>query len=187
MDWIRPAAPLIVFSLVWLPLAGCAPPEVPAAEIERAQAKLQPFKGELLDALMTSLEEGPENAIAVCRERAPEIATALSVGGVTMGRTSHRLRNPANAPPAWVEPLLAAYVEDPAREEPAAVRVDEATIGYVEPIRAVSFCVSCHGPMVEPQLLETIRSLYPDDEATGFRTGDLRGLFWLTMPADDGA
>ena len=39
--------------------------------------------------------------------RAPEIAAGLSTDGVRVGRTSHRLRNPANAPRPWMEPVLA--------------------------------------------------------------------------------
>ena len=44
------------------------------------------------------------------------------------------------------------------------------------------FCLSCHGPSLEPGLQATIESLYPDDQATGFRANDLRGLFWVTLP-----
>lgn len=185
MKQTRVALVATLVGAIWLPLASCGreQPEVPAAEVARAEAALQPFKEQLLDALMTSLEAGPENAIEVCRKRAPQIAEALSVDGLRMGRTSHRLRNPANAPQEWVRPLLAAYVENPASPNPMTVWVDEKTVGYVEPIFAVSFCISCHGPAVGEELLGTIRELYPEDQAIGFRTGDLRGLFWLTMPA----
>ena len=159
------------------------PPAVSEADLERAQATLAPFKEQLVDELMGSLGEGePENAIHVCRERAPEIAAQLSVGGVEMGRTSHKTRNPANAPQPWVEPLLAAYLETPTDTKPKAVYVDESTVGYVEPIYVMSFCLSCHGPSVEPELLAEIQSVYPDDQATGFKANDLRGLFWVTMP-----
>ncbi len=174
-------APLVV--ACWLS-AACQQQdlEVPQQEIARAQAALQPFKEQLLGALVDSLREGPGNAISVCRQKAPEIAAALSVGGVRMGRTSHRLRNPRNGAEPWMEPLLAAYLEEPENGLPRAVWLDEATIGYVEPIYAKSFCLSCHGPRVEPDLLEEIRSLYPEDQAVDFRDGDLRGMFWVTMP-----
>lgn len=176
-----------VVGLGALVLAGaCGQPgasrQVSPEDIERAQAALQPFKERLQGALMTALDGGPENAIRVCRSQAPEIASELSVGGVRMGRTSHRLRNLQNAPEPWVKPLLATYLEEPERVEPRAVLLDETTFGYVEPIRMVPFCLSCHGPAVEAGLLEEIRSLYPEDRATGFRAGDLRGLFWVTMP-----
>lgn len=174
-----------LLALGLLPLAACRqePARVPQQDLERAQAALQPFKEQLVDALMGAIEEGgAENAIAVCRERAPEIAAELSVGGVQMGRTSHKVRNPNNAPQPWMEPLLAAYVEEPTDTQPQTVRLDESTFGYVEPIYVMSFCLSCHGPSVESGLLDTIRTLYPEDQAIGFHMNDLRGLFWVTMP-----
>lgn len=166
-------------------LLGCqAADEAPTqAEMDRAQETLLPFKEELVDALMGTLQNAdPSEAIHVCREKAPEIAARLSVDGVRMGRTSHKIRNPANAPEPWVEPLLAAYLEEPTNTKPRAVVIDEATFGYVEPIYVMSFCLSCHGPSIEPELQATIQSLYPEDQATGFRANDLRGLFWVTLP-----
>lgn len=180
---------LLVLGVVGCSLLACTQETatVSAADMERAREALAPFKEQLVDALMGSLGEGgPENAIRICRERAPEIAAELSVNGVRMGRTSHKTRNPANAPEPWAEPLLAAYLEEPTNPKPRAVWVNESTIGYVEPIYVVHFCLSCHGPSVEPALLEEIRRLYPDDQATGFRTDDLRGLFWVTLPASSG-
>jgi hypothetical protein len=173
--------------------AGCQKmadqPEVAQVDIERARATLAPFKEQLVDALTGALGEGgPETAIHVCREQAPEIAAQLSVGGVRMGRTSHKTRNPANAPEPWVEPLLAAYLENPEDSNPRAVYVDASTVGYVEPIYVMSFCLSCHGPRIDPELLAEIQSVYPEDRATGFKAGDLRGLFWVTLPrGEEGA
>jgi hypothetical protein len=161
-------------------------PQVSEVDLEQAQATLAPFKEQLIEALMGSLGEGnPKDAIHVCRERAPEIAAELSVGGVRMGRTSHQMRNPANAPEPWVEPLLAAYLENPTNVEPRAVYVDDSTVGYVEPIYVVPFCLSCHGQRVDPDLLAEIRLVYPEDRATGFKANDLRGLFWVTIPRDE--
>lgn len=166
-----------------LPSCQSAPEAVSQEELERAQATLAPFKEELVETLMGTLNEvSPAEAIHVCRDEAPAIAARLSVEGVRMGRTSHKLRNPANSPQPWVEPLLVAYLETPTDSEPRAVYIDDSTIGYVEPIYVMSFCLACHGPSIEPEILAELRSAYPEDEATGFRVNDLRGLFWLTMP-----
>ena len=160
-----------------------APEPISQAEMDRAQATLAPFKEELVDALMGSLNEGsPTESIQVCRSQAPEIAARLSVDGVRMGRTSHKTRNPANAPQPWVEPLLAEYLENPTDTRAKAVKIDESTLGYVEPIYVIPFCLSCHGPSIEPTLLDEIQSVYPEDRATDFKANDLRGLFWVTMP-----
>ena len=176
---------LLFAAVLSVTIVGCQATGEPVAvaDLERAQEALAPFRTQLVDALTGALEEGgAENAIRVCRERAPEIAAALSIDGVQMGRTSHKVRNPANAPAPWVEPLLEEYLESPTTARPRAVYIDEATMGYVEPIYVVHFCLSCHGPSIDSELLEEIQALYPEDQATGFKANDLRGVFWVTMP-----
>ena len=42
-------------------------------------------------------------------------------------------------------------------------------------------CATCHGESVEPALLARIRERYPEDQAVGFRVGELRGLFWAVV------
>ena len=155
---------------------GCA--EDPQA---RGAAVLAPFKTELQAALREGLERGPEHAIEVCRVRAPELAAEAAGPGVEIGRTSHRLRNPANAPRPWVAPLLAAFVADPAAAGPRTVSLPDGRTGYVEPIPTQAMCLVCHGETLAPAVQERLQALYPADEAVGFREGDLRGLFWAEL------
>lgn len=155
--------------------------EVGEADVEFAQAALKPFKMELRAALLNGLEGGPEEAVTVCSRTAYDIAFRLSRDGVEMGRTSHKLRNPKNAPAAWIEPLLADYVRG-STEPFRTVVLDGGRFGYVEPIHVKGRCLMCHGESVEQALVERIAQHYPDDQATGFADGDFRGLFWVTMP-----
>ena len=180
----------ITWLLVVLLLAGCGDgPHDDAAENDladagrRAQEALQPLKQRLMGELTQASADGPENAIDVCRVKAPAIAAALSVGGIRVGRTSHRLRNPANAPASWMEPLLASYRDDPNLRTHRAVRLDDGGVGYVEPIYVKPLCLTCHGKTLSPSVSEKINTLYPEDQAVGFEEGDFRGLFWVTMPA----
>jgi hypothetical protein len=100
---------------------------------------------------------------------------------VRVGRSSHRLRNPANAPEPWMEPLLAAYVEGSGSAVPRTVEIDPDTVGYVEPIFVQPMCLTCHGTNLPPGVQEKLVELYPDDRATGFESGDFRGIFWVTL------
>lgn len=162
-----------------------------AGEPERARGAelLAPFKSELQQALRQGLARGPVEAIAACRVRAPEIATALSHDGRRLGRTSHRLRNPSNAAPEWVRPLLDAYVADESDRAPRTVPLDDSQLGYVEPILAQPLCLTCHGKVLAPEVAVRIEELYPHDRAVGFEAGDLRGVFWIEFsraePRDD--
>ncbi len=151
------------------------------ADIYRAQAALQPFKKDLKGALLEGLEDGPQGAILVCKSAAPAIAARRSEDGVEMGRTSHKLRNPDNAPADWLRPLLVAYTSG-AEDPHHAVVLDDGRIGYVEPIYVQKPCLMCHGQSIAPSIAEQIAMEYPEDSATDFREGDFRGLFWVTMP-----
>ena len=45
-------------------------------------------------------------------------------------------------------------------------------------------CLQCHGTPnqdIAPETLAAIQKLYPDDKATGFKLGDLRGLWRVTF------
>jgi hypothetical protein len=166
-------------------LIACGGEEAPVSDADmlRAQVLLAPFKSQLVEVLTTAVAEGPVHAVEFCNTRALEIGAELSTGGVEMGRTSHRLRNPDNAPEAWMEPLLADYEASPEQRDARAVRLDDGRVGYVEPIYVKPVCLTCHGD-VGGELADMIASLYPDDRATGFAVGEFRGMFWLKMPTD---
>ena len=157
------------------------------ARLAAGAAALAPFKRELQQALKAGLAEGPAEAITACRLRAPEIASSLSQGGLRVGRTSHRLRNPANEAPGWVRPVLDAYRADPADRAPRSIALDDGREGYVEPIVLQPLCLTCHGATLAPEVAGRIEALYPEDRATGFEIGDLRGVFWVELPAPEGA
>jgi len=172
-----------------LAAASGEPPPLAAASEEppaRAVAAVTALRTRLLAALTEALAEDPESAIDACRVEAPRIAREIAAEGVAVGRTSHRVRNPANAPEPWMLPLLDAYrAPPPPPPEPwRTVDLGERGIGYVEPIYLQPLCATCHGEAVEPELLARIRAHYPDDQATGFRVGELRGLFWTVVPRD---
>lgn len=151
---------------------------------DRGAEILGPLKKDLKVALISGLEQGPEAAIEVCKEQAPAIAEALSVNGVRVGRSSHRLRNPDNAAPDWLEPVLQSYLADDRQKEATVVALPGARTGYVEPILLQPMCLTCHGTVLAPAVAETIEREYPDDEATGFAVGDLRGVYWVEYPSE---
>jgi len=152
------------------------------AELARGAELLAPFKRELQTALREGLAEGPSHAIGACRLRGPQIGESLSRDGVRVGRTSHRLRNPANASPEWVQPILDAYLANADDRAPRVAQLGEGRAGYVEPIVMQPLCESCHGDPLSPDLVQPIRDLYPEDRAVGFHAGELRGVFWVEFP-----
>lgn len=43
-------------------------------------------------------------------------------------------------------------------------------------------CLTCHGADLAPDVQAAIAERYPDDRATGYRTGELRGVIWAELP-----
>ena len=174
---------LILLATSGLLLGACSEPPAPVADAvdpaTRGAELLGPFKSELMQALSSGMQEGPAAAIEVCSEVAPGIASSLSVDGVRMGRSSHKLRNPANVPPEWLEPLIAAYASGTGEMQPQTVALGDGRSGYAEPIRVQPLCLTCHGTELDPGIAAQIAENYPADEATGFSEGDFRGVFWV--------
>jgi RND family efflux transporter MFP subunit len=153
---------------------------------ERAATAVDTFRKQLAAALGRALAEGPGPAVDVCRSEAPRIAAGLSGDGIRVGRTSHRLRNPSNAPEPWMEPLLEELRQAaPKPGSSRSVKLGERGIGYVEPIYVQPPCLTCHGSGIDASLLAHIRERYPADQAVGFEVGDFRGLFWAVVAPSD--
>ena len=55
-------------------------------------------------------------------------------------------------------------------------------MGYAEPIIVQPMCLACHGESLAPEIAAKISEAYPDDQATGFKVGDFRGVFWVEFP-----
>lgn len=153
------------------------------AATDRAQELLLPFKQNLQTALREGLAQGPVHAVGACQVQAPDIAETIANNGIRVGRTSDRLRNPDNASPKWVSPILEQYLASTAEREPRIVQLEGDRIGYVEPILLQPLCVTCHGETLAPDVASKINELYPEDRAIGYAAGDLRGVFWIDFPA----
>ena len=151
------------------------------AQLQRAEAARDELASELTGALRSALGEGgAAGAIDVCRRQAVEIAGAVGERhGLRIGRTSSKLRNPANRAPDWAR----AHVEGDNGEQLLMAGPD-ARLGALFPIRLMPQCVQCHGPRdVWPDdVRSALAEHYPRDRATDFAPGDLRGWFWVEVP-----
>jgi len=43
-------------------------------------------------------------------------------------------------------------------------------------------CLKCHGQNIAPEITAKLKENYPDDKATGFKLGDVRGAFSIIQP-----
>lgn len=172
----------------------------PAISSEQAVAianqLIDKLLGDLKARLTAAMEQGgPAAAIEVCTTEAQRITAAVPeiAGGeveARVGRSSLKLRNPTNKAPDWVERWLEAQGERPAEGLKAPVAVatmDGKRIARViRPIAIQGMCLTCHGPtlMIPPDVQAVLKTRYPDDQATGYALGALRGAAWAEVKVD---
>ena len=182
-----PAAAGALVILYAAALRAGGPPQAPfPAETAKAELAMNELQQALLAKLKTTMESGgPAAAVEVCRTEARTIAeTVARKQGIALGRTSHRLRNPANAPRAWAR----AIVDGSAGAKAAAERIRVVDlgdrVGVLRPIGTAEACTKCHGSPdeVRKNLGAALAGAYPQDRATGFAPGDLRGWMWAEVP-----
>lgn len=181
--------PRIAFALLALSLSACASNELAADRTkmaEEAQARSEiladRFQKELLSALTDAMAaEGPQGAIGVCSSIAPALAAQLSgESGATVRRTALRTRNPAAKADATEQRVMESWAAAPLGEDGkpkrwAAHEGDQHR--YMRAIPTMPMCLACHGENIAPEVRAAIRAHYPEDQATGFAPGQLRGAF----------
>jgi len=134
---------------------------------------------------------GPAGAIDFCKVNALPLLKSLETKhAVTLRRVSSQPRNPADAPNAQEIPLLDAYTynaENNLASDPSIQKIENGEVLlYTKPIVMVNaLCLSCHGDPKKDIASETaakLKQLYPQDPATGYALGDLRGMWALRLP-----
>lgn len=169
----------------WVPVTQLEMDTTQRARFERAEEARGAMFGSLLGELTSAIEEdGPAHAIGVCAERAPIIAQETGVShGVRIGRTSAQLRNPKNEIPDLLKEGIELGISG---NEQTVFEDGDGGIAVLTPIMLMDQCVQCHGG--EDQLgegvAEALRERYPEDRATGYQPGDLRGWFWVVVEGD---
>ncbi len=179
----------LLILVVFLPCVAAADKVDP--NIAKSRALVATFGSHLQAELKQSLGEGgPVAAIAICKDRAPQIASALSrSSGAKVRRTSLRYRNPLNAPEPW-EALVLRTFEEQRHESPAMPleylsQLEDGTIRYMSAIKTGPVCLVCHGDNLIDAISEKLDVDYPHDRARGYAQGDIRGAFSLTWSTTD--
>ena len=170
------------------PAHGRLAGEIPAT-LHPAVARAEQVMNAMQAALLTRLRDqiasgGPASAVQVCRDEAQVITSRVArEQGIAMGRTSHALRNPANAAPAWAATLVRDTAGSTAATQGLRVFDLGDRVGVVRPIGFVDMCASCHGApaALPPAIRDVLATSYPRDAAVGFAPGDLRGWMWAEV------
>jgi len=149
--------------------------------------------GQKLKAAMST--DGPVAAVSVCKESAPAIARQLSIANdAKVTRVGTRVRNQnMGVPNAWQKEALTQFEARLSQGEKAADIEywqvadnghGKSELRYAKAIAVQPQCLSCHGSAqdIAAPLAEKLRIEYPNDQATGYSVGQLRGAVVVTRP-----
>jgi len=172
---------------------GCAPVTPIHAEefnkeagVQEAKKITKQFAGQLKKELQAAMQAGgPTNALQVCNLKAMPITEQISNDSdALVSRVSLKNRNPDNVPNDWQREELEAFDKRAAQGENidtmASVSVKKLDNGkhqirFMKALPTGGVCLACHGQQVAEPVLTKIKELYPDDKATGYSLGEVRG------------
>ena len=187
-------------------LAGCSKPVAtapppPALTAEVQQAAIQRGKAIAADTfallssnLQTAMQSGGvSNALPFCSLAASPLTAGMAEKhGVTLKRITHKARNPASKASeteltvlkSFAATLAAGATTNP--PAPFATNLVAGQATFFAPIlTANELCLKCHGKPgqdISAENLAVIQKHYPQDEATGFQLGQLRGAWRIDFP-----
>ena len=162
--------------------------------LAEARQAISAFSTELMARFKEAMMNGgPVNAINVCSEIAPEIASSISRDtGWMVRRVTTRTRSPLATPDNWELEELRLFEKGLAKGTPAAgletsrVKRESGNREYFRYMKAIVLpppdiapCMACHGDWetLDPAIQEILNTQYPHDRATGYSPGELRGAF----------
>jgi hypothetical protein len=189
---------LLSICLLTLALAGNAGESAKTSDqpgITEAKAAIKELAGALQTELKSAMQTGgPVAAIAVCNTRAMPITEKIAAGkGMQLSRVSLKNRNPLNAPSDWQTAVLEDFEKKKSAGKDIAtltwsetVKVDGVQeFRFMKAIPTAPVCLKCHGTGIAPEISQILAKLYPEDQATGFSEGDIRGAFVVTRKTAD--
>jgi hypothetical protein len=153
-----------------------------------AQVAIKALADSMKKALMAAMQDGgPVEAVSVCKLIAPTLAAEISKQhGLDIRRTSLKVRNPDNEADAWETDVLQRFETRLASGEAIQklsfsekVEDDKAPAQWrmMKAIPTDKVCLSCHGNKIAAPVQAVLDQHYPNDMATGFKLGDIRGAF----------
>jgi Protein of unknown function (DUF3365) len=144
------------------------------------------FSGILKPKLKGAIQTGGlEHAINICSIEAPKIAKNLSEEtGWSVKRVSLKPRNKSSAvPDAFERKILEQFNELQIKGEPSSIiehsKIVDKKFRYMKAQAIEGICLNCHGNSIHPDAKKMINKHYPEDVATGYSLGQIRGAFSL--------
>jgi len=188
---------VLLLTVTGMAVAQSTPPStIDASLVQSTRGIAGDLLGQLGQKLKSAMStDGPVAAVSVCKESAPAIARQLSIANdAKVTRVGTRVRNQnMGIPNAWQKEALTQFEARLAQGEKAADIEywqvadnghGKSELRYAKAIAVQPQCLSCHGSAqdIAAPLAEKLRIEYPNDQATGYSVGQLRGAVVVTRP-----
>ncbi len=145
------------------------------------------FGGTLKPQLKKALAKGGvQQAIEVCSLQAPAIAKNLSMSTQwQVKRVSLKTRNHHNATPSvWEKSILEEFNQRQQQGETAKTMAKAVVVGdefrFMKAQGTEPLCLTCHGRELTAETKAALKEYYPQDQATSYSLGEIRGAFSLS-------
>lgn len=157
---------------------------------QRGAAIGQKLTGTLMSHLARQIEtHGPAGAVEYCSLQALPLTDSIArAEKVQIKRVSHRPRNPQNAANERELALIEKYREEMADGqalEPHLRKTENEVQFYAPIVLSMPTCLKCHGQPgadIDSATRQVLQQRYPEDRATGFSLGEIRGLLVVNFP-----
>jgi len=138
---------------------------------------------------------GVKGAMVVCEQVAPAMAKASSNSQIVVTRVSLKNRNPTiGVPDSWEVKKLESFDRLQLEGKPVnEMEVAEITtvdgkelMRYMKAIPTQAMCLQCHGNAVDikPSIKALLQQIYPNDQAIGYKVGQVRGAVSIKTMLD---
>lgn len=129
---------------------------------------------------------GKEHAVRFCSLKATDLVDSLSnLYKCEIFRISEKNRNPNNAPHNDLDQkMLKKFAESNDVHSKEVIHVDDKHVYYQPIFIQKGACMVCHGEVgtiVPDEFYAVINEKYPEDKATGYKMGDLRGAWKIVF------
>jgi hypothetical protein len=146
-------------------------------DIQKQKNAAMDLKKTLMGELKTKISEGPSAAVEFCSKNALDITKAVAKKhGLNIKRVSEKNRNPQNGADESDKKALKEFAEaiKQNKKPQEFIVVDNK---YYEPLVTNDMCAVCHGKEgdIAKETKTKIMQNYPNDKATGYSSGELRG------------
>lgn len=148
------------------------------------------LKKNLMGALMKALSDGGVSAaIEVCSAQAMDLTKKsgeMDPAVISIERRTDRWRNPGNKADTTDREVMEAFRKDKELKELTRKESEEVT-RYYQPLRTMSLCLQCHGDAEKysQEVRQVLEKHYPQDRATGYTEGELRGVIQVRIKNTD--